>query len=72
MKGNKNMLCYKCGKQMKNVLHFEPEREYQFNLCPNCRERTKKKRLHYEDILDTHQNKTEVSHEEDKKSRASI
>lgn len=50
------MLCTKCGKQMKNVLHFEQEREYQYNLCPNCRKRTKKKRLHYDDILKTGKN----------------
>ena len=51
------MLCRKCSKQMKNVLHFESEREYQYNICPFCRERTKKKRLHYEDIPNTEQNK---------------
>lgn len=51
------MLCTKCGKQMRNVLHFETEREYQYNLCPNCRERTKKKRLHYDDILKTNGDK---------------
>ena len=52
------MVCCNCGNKMKNVLHFEQGREYQFNVCSHCRERTKKKRLHYDDILkDDEQNK---------------
>ena len=62
------MICFKCGKQMKNVLHFESGREYQFNLCPYCRERTKKKRLHYEDILQTNENKKGDIYEASKRS----
>ena len=49
---------------MKNVLHFESGREYQFNSCPCCHEHTKKKRLHYEDILQTSENKKGDTNEE--------
>lgn len=45
------MLCPKCSKPMKNVMHFEQDRQYQFNRCPNCQERTKNKRIHFEDVL---------------------
>ena len=62
------MICFKCGKQMKNVLHFESGREYQFNSCPCCREHTKKKRLHYEDILQTSENKKGDANEKSKRS----
>ena len=51
------MLCSKCGKKMKNVLHYEPGREYQFNLCTFCREETKKKRIHYDNLHDTQRKK---------------
>ena len=44
------MVCFKCGGQMRNVLHFETGREFQFNYCSKCNERTKHKRLHYDDI----------------------
>lgn len=47
------MICNKCGRKMKNVLHFELDREYQFNTCTKCRDSTKKKRIHYEDIVKT-------------------
>lgn len=45
------MICPKCHKVMKNKMHFEENRQYQFNECPNCREKTKNKRIHFEDIL---------------------
>lgn len=64
------MICFKCGKQMKNVLHFEPGREYQFNSCPCCCERTKKKRLHYEDISKTNENKKGDDYEKNKRPAA--
>lgn len=63
------MLCYKCGKKMKNVLHFDNNREYQTNWCPQCRDNTKKKRIHYEDIIGTNQNNTGGC-DEDEESRA--
>lgn len=45
------MLCPKCNKPMKNTMHFEQGRQYQYNRCSNCLERTKNKRIHFEDIL---------------------
>jgi len=44
------MICRKCGKKMKNVLHFEKDRDYQYNECSKCCERTKKKRIHYDEF----------------------
>lgn len=32
-------------------MHFEQNRNYQFNECPKCNAKTKKKRIHFEDIL---------------------
>lgn len=57
------MLCSKCGKTMKNVLHYELGREYQFNLCTFCRGKTKKKRIHYDNLYETQQNKKGVKYE---------
>lgn len=45
------MICKKCGNKMKNILHFEPGREYQFNTCQKCRDSTHKKRIHYDDVV---------------------
>lgn len=42
------MLCPKCGKQMKNVKHFEAGLNYQFNVC-KCMFRTHRKRIHFDD-----------------------
>lgn len=44
------MICPKCNREMKNVLHFDTERNYQFNRCPYCQERTKSKRIHFDTI----------------------
>lgn len=45
------MLCPRCSRSMKNVMHFEKGKSYQFNLCSKCYNRTKNKRIHYEDNL---------------------
>ena len=44
------MRCPKCGREMKNVMHFESGKDYQYNRCKHCLERTKQKRIHYEDF----------------------
>jgi DNA-directed RNA polymerase subunit RPC12/RpoP len=49
-KGGINMRCPKCGREMKNVMHFESGKDYQYNRCKHCLERTKQKRIHYEDF----------------------
>lgn len=51
------MLCPRCNKTMKNTMHFEHGRQYQYNKCPNCQERTKNKRIHFEDILNSEMDK---------------
>ena len=44
------MICPNCSRPMKNIMHYEKEKCYQFNLCKHCLKRTKNKRIHYEDI----------------------
>ena len=56
------MLCSKCGKTMKNVLHYELGREYQFNLCTFCKYESKKKRIHYDNLHEAQQNKKGAKH----------
>lgn len=54
------MICPKCKHKMKNTMHFESDKQYQYNRCPYCYERTKSKRIHFDDLLneenDTKQN----------------
>ena len=45
------MFCPKCGTVMKNIMHFETDKQYQFNECPHCYKRTKNKRIHFDDVL---------------------
>lgn len=45
------MLCPKCNSVMKTKMHFEQDRNYQFHECKRCHERTKNKRIHFEDFL---------------------
>lgn len=45
------MFCPKCGSVMKNIMHFEEDKQYQFNECPRCLKRTKNKRIHFDDVL---------------------
>ena len=51
------MLCIRCHSPMRNTMHFEQDKRYQYNECPNCHERTKKKRIHFEDVLQKEINK---------------
>ena len=39
-----------CGKIMKNIMHFEKDKNYAFHECPGCYVRTHKKRIHFEDV----------------------
>ncbi len=55
------MLCPRCNKPMRNTMHFEQGRHYQYNRCPNCQEKTKNKRIHFEDILKEEMNKQKTS-----------
>ena len=45
------MRCPNCSREMKNVLHFEPDKQYQYNECPHCYNRTKNKRIHFDDVV---------------------
>lgn len=42
------MLCPRCSRSMKNVMHFENGKSYQYNECRKCNMRTKNKRIHFE------------------------
>ena len=44
------MICRNCGREMNNILHFESDREYQYNTCKHCRDNTKRKRIHYDEL----------------------
>ena len=46
------MLCPKCNSAMRNTMHFEKDKRYQFNECSICHEKTKNKRIHFEDIVE--------------------
>lgn len=56
------MLCPKCGRTMKNIKHFEPGRNYQFNVC-KCMFQTHQKRIHFDE-------ETKEDKEEKKYARA--
>lgn len=45
------MLCPRCQNVMKTKMHFESGKQYQFHECSKCFERTKNKRIHFEDVL---------------------
>lgn len=45
------MFCPNCSTVMKNVLHFEQDKQYQYNECPHCYKRTKNKRIHFDDVV---------------------
>lgn len=54
------MFCPKCGTVMKNIMHFEEDKKYQFNECPRCLKRTKNKRIHFDDVVK--EDKVNVKH----------
>lgn len=56
------MLCPKCGREMKNVHHYEKDKKYQFYKCP-CMLTTHQKRIHYDEV-ETNQNYTDNENEE--------
>lgn len=45
------MLCPRCRISMVGKKHFEKGRQWQYNECPKCYDKTKNKRIHFEDIL---------------------
>ena len=44
------MLCPKCKKEMKNVMHFETGKNFTFSECKKCHTQTHKKRIHFDEI----------------------
>lgn len=49
------MICQRCKKVMKTMMHFEQGRSSQFKECPKCHDKTRPKRIRFEDILETEQ-----------------
>jgi NAD-dependent SIR2 family protein deacetylase len=45
------MICPRCKEVMKSAMHFEQGKSSQFKECPKCHEKTRPKRIHFEDIL---------------------
>lgn len=45
------MICPKCLKKMKNVIHFEKDKSYMYHQCKKCNINTHKKRIHYDEHL---------------------
>ena len=54
------MFCPNCNAVMKNVMHFEPEKQYQFNECPKCYKKTKNKRIHFDDVVKEDHDKVNI------------
>lgn len=46
------MICPRCNEIMNNTMHFEQDRKFQYKKCPRCYEKTRPKRVHFEDILE--------------------
>jgi hypothetical protein len=42
---------------MKNKMHFESGKQYAYSECPKCYEKSKNKRIHFEDVLKEEMNK---------------
>ena len=64
------MLCPRCHNPMRNTMHFEQGKRYQFNECSKCHERTKKKRIHFEDVLQDEINKLNKRNETSQNKRS--
>lgn len=45
------MICSRCKVIMKNKMHFEEGRNFKFCECPKCHDKTKTKRINFENIL---------------------
>lgn len=56
------MLCPNCSRKMNNVLHFEIGKQYQYNECPNCYNRTKNKRIHFDDVINEQSKEVNKKH----------
>jgi len=55
------MICRKCREVMRTKMHFESGRKYQFHECPKCLDRTKNKRIHFDDVLKEEVNKIKTN-----------
>ena len=42
------MLCPRCKTKMRNIMHFEKNKNYMFHLCEKCLKKTHPKRIHFE------------------------
>lgn len=41
-----------CNKLMNNTMHFEQTKKFQFEECSKCNNKTNRKRISFEDILE--------------------
>jgi len=61
------MRCPKCNGIMSNVMHFEKDKDYAFNLCDRCQILTHKKRIHYDEKKDEKKNDKKGDHHDKRK-----
>lgn len=54
------MICPRCNKPMNNTMHFEQGKNSQFKECPKCHDKTRPKKIRFEDVLETKLN--EIKH----------
>ena len=52
------MICLRCHKVMKQTMHFEKGRQFKYNQCPCCHEKTRNKRINFDTILEEEIEKT--------------
>ena len=62
------MFCPNCSTVMKNVLHFEQDKQYQYNECPHCYKRTKNKRIRFDDVVKEETSKVNYKKDETKRN----
>lgn len=43
------MICPRCNIKMSQVMHFETNKQYAYNICPKCRKQTHQKRIHLDE-----------------------
>lgn len=51
------MICQRCSKIMRNTMHFEQGKNFQFKECPKCHDKTRPRGIRFEDVLEDKQNK---------------
>lgn len=51
------MRCPKCNNEMKNIMHFEIDKNFAYHECKRCNKQTRKKRIHFDERYNKDLNK---------------